>query len=477
MSLKTALGGPFWRETWPLLTAAALAEAAFLGMAYLRDLGARIPLTWAAFYTAFAVYALVSWRVLRRPAGDLRLILGAALLFRLTLLPTAPSLSDDIYRYVWDGHVQWSGVNPYRYAPEASQLTDLRTELPEIFVGINHRHIPTIYPPVSQLFFAAATGLSEGSNGVRAVKLGLLLCEVALAVALLGLLRQRGLDDRRIDLYAWNPLAVVEIAGSGHVDALALALLFGALYWMGRRAWRSAALALSAAFLAKLLPAVALPLLWRHCALAIDGDSQGGHGNRQPGALRRLLSWPAVQPLLWFALGAAAGYGLYASAGTRLFAGLQTYALTWRFNDSAYTVVHLAVGALGAVVVEGDLPEGHVLHLARWFCGAAFLVAAAWIVVRRTDPVRATFALLALHLVLAPTLHPWYVLWVVPFLPLFPNPAWVSLSGLVFLAYWVLDGYRSTGVWWESPWVRWAEYVPFYALLGLTWWRHRARPR
>jgi len=469
--LSAALRPSFWRANWPLLGAAAIAEIAFVVMVDLGDLGAHIPLTWAAFYTAFAVYALVSWRIVQRPTGDLRLILGAALLFRLTLLPTTPSLSDDIYRYVWDGHVQWAGINPYRYAPDAPELSDLRAQLPEISAGINHRHIPTIYPPVSQLFFAAVTGLSGRSHGMAAIKLGLVLCEVALAAALLGLLRQRGFDGRRIVLYAWNPLAVVEIAGSGHVDPLALALLFGALYWMGHRAWSSAAVALSAAFLAKLLPALALPLLWRERAAAGIGDGQTQVG------VRRLLSWPAVQPLLWFALMAAAGYGLYASAGARLFAALQTYALTWRFNDSVFTAAHLTVDALGSLVLESGLPAGHALYAARWFCGALFLASAAWTLVRRTDPVRATFALLALHLMLAPTLHPWYVLWVLPFLPLLPNPAWVSLSGLVFLAYWVLDGYRSAGVWQESLWVRWVEYVPFYALLGLTWWRRRTRPR
>ena len=76
--------------------AAALCEGAYLGLAWLGDLGANVPLTWAAFYGAFAVYAWTAWRLLRRPAGSVRQLLAAALLFRLTLLPTAPTLSDDI---------------------------------------------------------------------------------------------------------------------------------------------------------------------------------------------------------------------------------------------------------------------------------------------------------------------------------------------------------------------------------------------
>lgn len=456
----------FWRANAPLLAAAAVAQAAYLAMWRLGDLAADIPLTWAAFYSAFAAYAAVSWRILRHPAGSIWVILGAALLFRLALLTTAPSLSDDVYRYVWDGRVQWAGINPYRFPPEAAELAHLRLDLAGVYEGINHRHIPTIYPPVAQLFFLAVTGVSAHPT---AVKVGLVLCEAALVAALWGLLRQRGLDPRRLVLYAWNPLAVVEVAGSGHVDPLALALLCGALYWLCGGACRAAGAALAAAFLAKLLPAVALPLLWRECGRRLSARRETARRERDrrgwPPPWRHLR--PALRPVVWFGAVAAAGYGLYASAGTGLFSGLQTYALRWRFNDAAYSLVH---GVLRAV---GGLPDADALYAARWGCAAAFLAVAARILWRCADPVRATFALLAAHLLLAPTLHPWYVLWVLPFLPLFPNPAWVSFSGLVFFAYWVLDGYRSAGLWQESAWVKWAEYAPFYALLALTWWRRR----
>jgi len=278
-------------------------------------------------------------------------------------------------------------------------------------------------------------------------------------VALLGLLRQRRLDARRVALYAWNPLAVVEVAGSGHLEPLALALLCGALYWLGAGAWRRAGAALGAAFLAKLLPAVALPVLCRQAAGAATSVTG-------PGVWRR--SAALLRPLLWFAAVAAAGYGLYAGAGARLFGGLRNYALHWRFNDAAFSLVYGALQWLG-------VPSAG-LYAARWICAAAFAAVALVVLKRCVDPVRATFALLAAYLLLTPTLHPWYVLWVVAFLPLFPSPSWLSFSGLVFLAYWVLDGYRSAGVWQESAWVKWAEYVPFYGLLIGRWWRRRRPP-
>ena len=449
--METPRGSPpFWRANAGLLAGAAVCQAAYTALALRGDLGTHIPLTWAAFYTAFAAYAAVSWRAVRRPSGSLGVVLAGALVFRLTLLPSTPSLSDDIYRYLWDGRVQWAGVNPYRYAPEAAELAPLQVELGEVFPQINHRHIPTIYPPVAQVFFLAVTG--GGANPVAA-KVGLVLAEALLVAAVLGLLRQRGLDSRRLVLYAWNPLAVVEIAGSGHVDALALALLCGALYWLGRGAWRRSGAVLGAAFLAKLVPAVAAPLLWREHRRALRRASAGA-------GLR--LDMRALPPLGWFVAVAALGYGAYASAGAGLFHGLWTYAATWRFNSAAYSLLASALQIAG-------LTEAAALQAARWVCAVAFAGIAAGLYRRCADPARATFLLLGAHLALSPTVHPWYVLWILPFLPLFPELAWVALSGLVFLAYWVLDGYRSGGVWKESTWVRCVEYAPFYALLTRAW--------
>ncbi|MFH1571025.1 MAG: hypothetical protein ABIL09_23735 [Gemmatimonadota bacterium] len=434
-----------WRRRAPLLLGAAVCEAAYLALAALGDLGQHLLLTWAAFYTAFAAYALLGWWVLRRPGGSPAAILAAALLFRLTLLTSPPTLSDDLYRYLWDGRVQWAGINPFRHPPEAPELAPLRDRW---YPGINHKDVPTIYPPAAQLFFLAATGVAAHPVSVKA---GLVLCEAALAAALWGLLRRRGLDPRRLLLYAWNPLAVGGGAGRGHRDPLALALLFASLYWLAAGARRAAAAALGGAVLAKLVPLLAVPVLWRDL---------GRGGTAAPAAARRDLRWAAVV--------IAAGYGLYAAAGAGLFGGLRAYALRWRANDSLYGAVEAALRLAGPAAVAP--------YRARWACAALLLLAGAWILWRLRDPVQAVFALVGTYLLLTPTLHPWYVLWALPFLPLFPSPAWTLLSGLVFLAYAVLGGYRSTGVWQEPAWVRWAEYGPFYLVLARTWWRRRGRP-
>lgn len=414
-------------QALPLLCG-LLIEAAWCWVRGLGPLQTQIPWLWASLLPAFAGYLAAAWWVCRRPAGPLWPLLGLALLFRLTLLVSAPSLSDDIYRYIWDGRVQLAGINPYLHAPEAPAVAHLRDGL---YNGINHKGVSTIYPPLAQFFFLLVCALHPG---LLAMKGALVLVELALVLLLVRILRQQGQDERRVLLYAWNPLPIIEVAGSGHLDVLAVSLLLLALYWLeaGRR--QAAVWAGAGALLAKFLPALALPLFWRR----LQGQ-------------RRLLWW---LPLL-----VGLGFLPYAGAGTQLFTGLQAYLLKWRFNDAFFSLVYqlLKDPALGQ--------DETALQQAKLLCAALLGLVVLWACWRGGDLYRVAFAILGAYLLLTPTLHPWYLMWVLPFFVLFPVPAWLYLSGAIFLAYDVLSGYSTTGIWEEHPWVLWAEFLPFYLLL------------
>ena len=427
------------RQDAPLWGCAAAVEGAWLVLAALGDLRPAVPWFWMLFSIAFAGYLTGAASVAVR-RGSLAAILIGAAVFRLTLLPAAPNLSDDIYRYLWDGRVQLAGVNPYLHAPEDDALEELRDAL---YPRINHKSVPTIYPPLAQLFFL---GVSAVSHTVTAMKVALLCCEALLAAILILLLRRSGRDPRWVLLYLWNPLAVLEIAGSGHIDPLGIALLLAASALMlnGNRA--AAALALAAAVLGKLIPLLAVPLFWREF---------GKHEGRD---LRAWLRPKGRLPLLLLPLGVLAGYVPYAGAGAGLFDGLSAYAARWRFNDSVFSLVFEGLRLAG---VEADMASA----AARLFCsgGVAFACLAAPVLI--ADPLRVLFVVLSVFLLLSPTLHPWYLLWILPFLPFFPNPAWLCFSGLAVFSYEVLGRYLHLGVWEEQAWVRWVQFAPFYLLL------------
>jgi hypothetical protein len=438
----------------PLLIAALAIEAAFLYIVSIGDLRTDVPRFWSGIFPIFALYLLSTLYILRRPTGSIRLILLCGLLFRLTMWWSPPSLSDDIHRYVWDGRVQLADINPYRYPPEAEEVAHLRDA---DYEKINHREIPTVYPPLAQLFFRLVSALRPGP---QLMKFDLLLCEIGLILLLVAILRQRSQDPRRVLLYAWNPLAIVEIAGSGHIDVLGVFLMMLALFYLaGERPMRASA-ALAGAFLGKLLPAMLLPLFWRHLA--------------PPEPASPWKRWFALRPrlpLLWFPLLAFIGFLPFLGAGSQLFSGLQTYLRHWQFND--------AIPTLLVLLFEHSLPDYAPHMLARGTGTALLLMTLLWTALRRFEPYRATFWIMSAYLLLSPTLHPWYLLWILPFLPLFAPPAWIFLSGLVLLAYQVLIEYSTTGIWTEQAWVKWAQFAPFFLLLiaypVYQRYRHRSR--
>ena len=150
---------------------------------------------------ALASGGLAAWAAARASEGDgrwtLPLILVLGLLMRLIVLPVEPLLSDDIYRYVWDGRVQAAGINPYHFVPADPTLVPLRD--PDIFPRINRAdYAVTIYPPVAQVFFVLVTRVSES---VLALKVALLGCEVVIVAVVIDLLRRLGRPIGRVVAY------------------------------------------------------------------------------------------------------------------------------------------------------------------------------------------------------------------------------------------------------------------------------------
>ena len=179
-----------------------------------------------------ALYAFFAWSLWREKACSLSartgvtfFICSASLVFMRALLLFAPPHSTDIYRYVWDGRVQADGVNPYRYVPADPALAHLRDAA--IYESVNRKeYAPTIYPPMAQPVFFLATRVSET---VTMMKATMLAFEALAIFALIELLKARRLPTVLVSLYALHPLAVWEIAGSGHVDSVSIAfMLLGA---------------------------------------------------------------------------------------------------------------------------------------------------------------------------------------------------------------------------------------------------------
>ena len=373
-----------------------------------------------------------------RHAPPLLLLWAIAVLARLVLLPLAPELSGDLYRYLWDGHVLGEGINPYAHPPGDEALADIRTPW---HGDINHPQVPTIYPPFAQLLF----GLVNLVGGtVLAAKLTWLVFDLGCGLLLQGIATRTGRDPARVLIwYLWSPLLIVETAWSGHFDVVGLFLMV-ALIWVavrgreGRRGdtpgWTRPAAAgslLGLAALVKFAPAAALPPVARRYGVA---------------AAVAFAAVCAVFYLPFIGVGAEA-----------LTEGLRTYARHWWANVGAFTVIeHLAGDPVRARVVAAVLVLG-VVGYATW---------------RRFSVERALLWIIGAGVLLSPTVHPWYVLWLLPMAALRSHAPFLLLGGLVFLGYWGFAEYEAAGVWPQPGWNRAAMWLPVW---GLLLWRIRPR--
>jgi hypothetical protein len=207
------------------------------------------------------IYFAVARLSLRTKDSRTLLLLGLifAALFRLSILFSPPYLSDDIYRYIWDGRVQSAGINPYRYIPADESLANLRDD--KIYPNINRRdYAHTMYPPVAEGAFLLITRFSESVTWMKAAMVGF---EAIAVWALIQLLVSFGFARQRVLIYAWHPLVVWEFAGSGHLDALAIAFIALALLARRKRYETLTGYLLACATCVKLFPAVLFPAFYK----------------------------------------------------------------------------------------------------------------------------------------------------------------------------------------------------------------------
>jgi alpha-1,6-mannosyltransferase len=414
----------------PLILAGTTLAAAFGGMLWLGDLFHAVGWFVVLFALASAAYAVAVGWVLRRPPTSrwaLGGILGAGLLFRLLLLPSAPTLSTDLYRYLWDGRLAVAGVSPYRHPPNAPEVAAFRDEL--VYPQLNHVEWRTIYPPGAQLVFAALAGLRHSSViGMKLVVLGADLLTIGL---LLGWLRALGHPAAWVLIYAWHPLVVVEFAGSGHLDALVLATTVGALWAAARGRLLAAGALVGVGALLKLYPLLLLPAIWGRQRVRVLAVGLGV---------------------------VAAGYALYWREGTTVLGSLGRYVAEEEFNGTVRAMLELGLAPLGAA----GLMAARLLPLLGL---AGLALAVGW---GPAPAERRARWLVGGYLLTTPNLFPWYALWMVPLQAAAPTWPWLYLTCAVALTYLSF----AQPIWHIPAWVIAVQWVPF--ALGLAW---AARPR
>lgn len=415
----------------------------------------RMPVLWVvtALVLAGTVFTALT-TVIQRTNPDWKLMCWVVLIglaLRLVLIPSTPILEDDFYRYLWDGAVVSEGFNPYEIAPYEAlagkgppELTELARNTPLITERINHPELTTVYPPVAEMGFMVSHWIKPWS--LFAWKVILLLADGITLGLLLTILKHLGRSPLWVVVYWWNPLVTKEFFNSGHVDALMIPLVLGALLLTLRRRSVSASTCLALAAGVKLWPVLLWPVVlkagtakWRTRTLCVFV----------------FLTIMAVQsiPILAGSMGETSGF--------------LTYARIWEMNDASFMIIAWVVARLG----DGfAMPGQWAGVVARLVAGLMVVAVVGFVCVRdRLDDDRLVVAFLAITaavFLLSPTQFPWYYAWLVPFLALRPCFALLLLTPLLGLYYsrFYFDARGQVEVF--DFGVVWLEYVPVWVLLA-----------
>ena len=391
----------------------------------------------------------------------LAIMIAAGLAARLVLFASEPALEDDYQRYLWDGAVTASLINPYAATPRdvraagpETALGQLKAQSGDVLTRVNHPHLATIYPPVAQAAFGLAHVLEPWS--LTAWRTLLLIFDTTILACLLWLLAHTNRSPLLAALYWLNPLVLKEAFNSAHMEPLVIALVMITLVLAVKRQPVLAVTALGLAAGAKLWPVLLLPLIVR----PLTGE---------PRKLALALIVFAGLLALWMTPIALAGFGDDS--------GFRAYAEHWKTNSALFPMLEtIAAGVFvwfGGTATAAALAVKAALGLG---LGVIALLIARPAIERPEDTILRAGLVVAALLLLSPAQYPWYVLWVLPFLAFWPSRAFLLLSAVVPLYYASFHFAARETLEAAAPIIVALIWLPVWAVLAFEIRRHGTRP-
>lgn len=404
--------------------------------------------TWliATFGILFTTYFLMlreagSWKV------NLKWGIMAAILFRLVLLLSVPNLSDDFFRFIWDGNLFTNGINPFIYTPaELVRSGEVPFLSENLYAGINSAEYYSVYPPLCQFIFAFSTWFfgEQLLGNIVAMRLVILGAEIGTFYVLKKLLDYFSLNPAYLLVYALNPLIILELSGNLHFEGVMIFFLLLSFYLLLKNKYLWGAVFFALAVNTKLIPLLLGPYLvfslgWKRSAyfIAISG------------MVTLLLHLPFLD--LSFIEHFSSSIGLYFK--------------TFEFNASIYYLVRwVGFQVKGYNIIETAGPVLAVITTCL-ITGISW-----WFRDKKLENLPMMYiTVTAIYYLLSTTVHPWYVSSLLAFVPLtgllFPL-AWSLAIPLTYIAY-ISSTYS------ENLWLVALEYTILILVLGYDFYRRQ----
>ncbi len=380
------------------------------------------------FFLPFFTYLLAIFLFRRENSGfsrnTLLIIIGFAIVFQIIILSTNVSLSDDIYRFFYEGKGLVNGVNPY-LTPIEEFPDNLKDQYYE---KVNNANVPSPYPPLTIFLFAILYLVFPNPFIFRICFSFCFLVSMLVSYKLIS-----PQAKWKLIIYAWNPILHIETANGSHFDAIVILMIAISLWYMNSERFSRAGFFLVLGFLLKYYPIFLVFAFWKQL---------GKRG-------------------LAIIFAGVISYSLFVFLNPSLIQGLLIYSDDWYFNASVFWILY--------EIINNFL-------LSKILVVIVFTSILSIIVIRPQIECNTTYRyaiiIIGSFLLLQPVFHPWYFFWLFPFLILDDrmNLSWIILSGTLILSYHVYGLYDTVGIWVESNLFRVVEYIPYYIILIFEIW-------
>ncbi|MBT8312229.1 MAG: mannosyltransferase [Flavobacteriaceae bacterium] len=398
----------------------------------------------ALFFFCFKLIQFEKW--------NFKFLLIAGVLFRLVFLMAEPNLSQDYFRFLWDGHLLIQGGNPYLQTPDVL-IESGATQIPNAHIlhegmgALSSRHYSN-YPPLNQLFFALAALLGGKSIMGTVIAMRLMLISADIGIYYFGkkLLLHLNRSPYLIFWYFLNPLVIIELTGNLHFEGLMLFFFACALYLFAINKWGFAAILMACSISLKLIPLLFLPLFLKNL-----------------GWVRSLLFYLLVILVLIFSL-----IPFYTPEFfSNYTATLKLWFSNFEFNAGIYNLVksagrQLEIKPWELIKVYGKITPVITLLI---ILGLTFFRKGKTL----HSLLLSMLIVISAYLLLASTVHPWYLIFPI-FLCLFTNYRYPLIwSAVVILSY---AAYQETPIK-ESMIFLTIEYLLVFGFLGYEIFRSK----
>lgn len=379
------------------------------------------------FIFSSLLYLFIGWKIFKTEISSQHIyfLISLAFLLRLSFLTTIPIGSDDVYRYMWDGKIQASGINPYLYVPNDARLNSYHSDLlPE---ALNFKEMKTIYFPLSQWLFYIGYNLSGES--VWGYKLLLFLFELLTIAGLFQLLKKLKIDPKYSLLYALCPLPIFQFAVDAHLDGFGLPLLLFSLFFYMDNKKNFSAVLLGLSLSIKPIGLILVPIFFLNEKNITDRVKI------------------VVIPLIAF----FAQFIFYIFT-TNPFEAFFIFTKNWYFNGFVFNL-------LNAVFSNNQT--------SRLICGILLTLSLIPIYFSKRELIEKIYLAVLLLMIFSPVVHPWYITWVAVLLPFAQKRSGIYFVAASSLTAITILNYQLNEIWKDYWFVLIIEYVPFLFLFFL----------